>query len=181
LDPDETLSVASLALQNDLLTVNTVRLAVPTAINNLPNCNSLNLLLTKFHNKKTTVCKSKCKPINLHDEQIPAIERSTILVKIIANGVTYEPGDHLGIFPENQSNIVDGILKKITGFDNPDEILQLQILKENQTSNGKFKKINYIQFNVFKIYNGQVFLNHGSHTNAYLFALCAQCLVVFWI
>lgn len=52
--------------------------------------------------------------------------------------VEYEPGDHVGIFPANSQEIVDGILKRLTGVENNDEILQLQILKENHSTNGKF-------------------------------------------
>lgn len=50
--------------------------------------------------------------------------------------VDYEPGDHIGIFPENNKAIVDGILERLSGLDNADEILQLQVLKETHTTNG---------------------------------------------
>lgn len=50
----------------------------------------------------------------------------------------YEPGDHVGIFPANCQEIVDGILKRLTGVENHDEIVQLQILKENHSTNGKY-------------------------------------------
>lgn len=50
--------------------------------------------------------------------------------------VDYEPGDHVGIYPTNSSVIVNGILSRLCGVDNHDEILQLQILKETHTTNG---------------------------------------------
>lgn len=50
--------------------------------------------------------------------------------------VDYEPGDHVGIYPTNGSVIVNGILSRLCGVDNHDEILQLQILKETHSTNG---------------------------------------------
>lgn len=52
--------------------------------------------------------------------------------------VDYEPGDHVGIYPTNSSVIVNGILNRLCGVDDHDEILQLQILKETHSTNGKF-------------------------------------------
>lgn len=37
----------------------------------------------------------------------------------------------------NKRELVDGILKKLTGVTDPDENMQLQILNEKHTSNGK--------------------------------------------
>lgn len=73
---------------------------------------------------------------NLHGQ---SDNRSTILVKILTNDhdISFQPGDHVGIFAENRLEIVNGILKCLTGVENPDEILQLQVLKEHHTSNGK--------------------------------------------
>lgn len=53
--------------------------------------------------------------------------------------VDYEPGDHVGIIPVNRQEIVDGILSKLSGIDNPDDIIQLEVLKEYHTSNGTSK------------------------------------------
>ncbi|XP_013101350.2 nitric oxide synthase [Stomoxys calcitrans] len=131
LDPDESLSEASMALQNDSLTVNTVRL-VPAKTKG-----SLEQLLSKYHNKKVTCCQIKSSPHNLTNSGNG--EKTTILLEITAPGIDYEPGDHVGIFPSNRPEIVDGLLKRLTGFEDPDELLQLQLLKEKQTSNGIFK------------------------------------------
>lgn len=53
--------------------------------------------------------------------------------------VNYEPGDHVGVFPKNRTELVDGILERITGSEDPDAILQLQIQNEKHTSNGVIK------------------------------------------
>lgn len=80
------------------------------------------------------------KPLNLHRSATAA--RSTVLVEITANDVQYEPGDHVGILPANRKEIVDGILNRLSGVDSYDEILQLQLLKENHTTNGSLKHTN---------------------------------------
>lgn len=54
----------------------------------------------------------------------------------------------MGVLPMNRRDLVDGILEKLTGIANPDENLQLQVLNEKHTSNGKIKKMN---FNMSKI------------------------------
>uniref|UniRef100_A0A4Y0BMI3 Nitric oxide synthase n=1 Tax=Anopheles funestus TaxID=62324 RepID=A0A4Y0BMI3_ANOFN len=131
LDPEETLSDAAFALQSEL-SENTVRYAP------VSEYESLDRALSKFHNKKSMECSVKRNPINLHCE-MNGTERSTILVEIMAEGIDYEPGDHVGIFPANRKEIVDGIIERLTGVNDPDEMLQLQILKEKQTQNGVYK------------------------------------------
>ncbi|XP_031623820.1 nitric oxide synthase [Contarinia nasturtii] len=129
LDTDETFSSAT--LHNESLTIDTVRL-VPSA-ETIP----LDVQLGKYHNKNVVIGRTKVKPRNLH--RSATATRSTILVEIEANNVHYQPGDHVGIFPANRKEIVDGILNRLNGIDNFDEILQLQLLKENHTTNGVTK------------------------------------------
>lgn len=45
----------------------------------------------------------------------------------------------MGIFPANRAEIVDGIIKRLAGVSDPDEVLQLQVLKEKHTQNGVYK------------------------------------------
>lgn len=131
MDTDE--SISSATLQSDSITIDTVRL-VPVN-ETIP----LDVQLGKYHNKPNVVeCKTIRKPLNLHRSATAA--RSTVLVEIMANiNVDYKPGDHVAIFAANRKEIVDGILNRLTGVDNFDEILQLQLLKENHTTNGIFK------------------------------------------
>lgn len=126
LDTDESFSSATLHIES--LTIDTVRL-VPVN-ESVP----IDVQLGKYHNKNVVVGRTKAKPRNLH--RSATATRSTILVEIMANNVHYEAGDHVGIFPANRTGIVDGILNRLSGVDNFDEILQLQLLKENHTTNG---------------------------------------------
>lgn len=43
----------------------------------------------------------------------------------------------MGIFPANSKILVDGILNRLRGINSVDEIIQLQILQETHTNNGK--------------------------------------------
>lgn len=131
LDTDDTYSSAS--LHGEILTIDTVRL-VPVN-ESVP----LNRQLGKYHNKTTVVGKTKRKPQNLHHhlDAAASAPRSTILVEIAVNDVNYQPGDHVGIFPANRKQIVDGILERLSGVENFDEVLQLQLLKENHSTNGR--------------------------------------------
>lgn len=82
LDTDESFSNASLALQGETLTIDTVRMV------HVNDNTSLDKKLTKFHNKKALVCKLKNNSKNLHRHST-GTERSTIMVEIIANDVIY--------------------------------------------------------------------------------------------
>lgn len=98
---------------------------------------SLDTALSKYHNKKVHCCKIKEQPHNL--TKLSEGAKTTMLLEICAPGLEYEPGDHVGIFPANRTQLVDGLLERLVGVDNPNEVLQLQLLKEKQTSNGIFK------------------------------------------
>lgn len=55
--------------------------------------------------------------------------------------INYEPGDHVGVFPENSRVVVAGILKYLKGFEmTPDAPVQLEVLKEIQTQNTIMKR-----------------------------------------
>ncbi|XP_055836592.1 nitric oxide synthase isoform X2 [Episyrphus balteatus] len=131
LDADEGISDTYLLSQNDSLTINTVRLVPIQFEEKLEN------LLRKYHNKNVIKCSLKTTPINLTNSN--ENDKTTILLKISSPNVEYEPGDHLGIFPINNIDLVDGILQRLSGLEDPDQIVQLQILVEKQTPNGCFK------------------------------------------
>lgn len=61
--------------------------------------------------------------------------KSTVLLEFETN-LKYVPGDHVGVFAKNRPELVDKIIKRLKGAENPDEPVELQILKETQTSNG---------------------------------------------
>lgn len=130
LDEDEQYSSATLAMQGESMTIDNVRL-VP-----VDEFVPLDSQLAKYHNRNLIMGKVKQRPLTLH-EVASGDQRSTILVEFSANGVNYQPGDHVGVFPMNREEIVSGILQRLNGIDDYDGILQLQLLKENHSTNGK--------------------------------------------
>lgn len=129
LDTDETMSSASLVLQGDSMTIDTVRLVL------IKEMTPLDIQLAKYHNKTLLIGKVKRKPQSLHRE-FSAQERSTILIEFISKDAKYQPGDHVGVFPSNRFDIVDGILNRLSGNEDSEHILQLQMLKEKHSNNG---------------------------------------------
>jgi nitric-oxide synthase, brain len=75
------MSEASMTLKSETLTKENTRFQAVKDFN-IP----LSARLSKYHNKKVTVCKVKNKPINLHGGA--TTERSTVLVEIIIDSVS---------------------------------------------------------------------------------------------
>lgn len=121
--------------------------------------------LGKYHNKNVIVGKTAFKPKNLHYHMgTTAATRSTILVEMLVNDAQYEPGDHVGILPANRKEAVDGILQRLTGIENLDEVLQLQLLKEHHSTNGMFNTVDCVNFTFCLSFNKHKicisFINH---------------------
>lgn len=70
---------------------------------------------------------------NLHGEESA---KATLLLEF-KNSLPYKPGDHLGVFCANRSELVEGIIKRLKGVTSPDTPVELQSLQETHTSNGK--------------------------------------------
>ena len=54
-----------------------------------------------------------------------------------AKELNYQPGDHIAIVPANRQELVNDLLKSFKNLENPDEPVQLTVLKEVHTPNGK--------------------------------------------
>lgn len=92
--------------------------------------------LSKCHNRKVLRATLVSKK-NLHAMNSKS-ERTTLLLELQSDdGFTYEPGDHVGVFPCNRQELVDGIIGHLTLSIDPDTSVELQILKEKQSSTGK--------------------------------------------
>lgn len=61
--------------------------------------------------------------------------KSTLLLQF-KTPISYKAGDHLGVFAMNHYELVDKILNRLKDADDPTIPVELQILKETQTSNG---------------------------------------------
>jgi len=49
----------------------------------------------------------------------------------------YRPGDHVGMLATNREELVSGIIPYLQYDQDPDEPMELQMLKEKHTSTGK--------------------------------------------
>ncbi|XP_059613419.1 nitric oxide synthase [Phlebotomus argentipes] len=128
LDSDETTS--SWQAGKETITESTVRFTQAKSIPAMDNA------MGTFHHRKIVIGNLKKDPTNLQSGVSEHSERMTILVEIDAKGINYEPGDHVGIVPENRQDIVNGIIERLAGVENPDAPLQLEVLKESHTPNG---------------------------------------------
>ena len=66
--------------------------------------------------------------------------RQTILVKMETGGsseLTYVPGDHVGVYPANQAELVDGVLARLHNAAPPDQIIRTEFLHEVTTPLGE--------------------------------------------
>lgn len=131
-----------MTLQSESLTSQTVRFVTSKGSN-------ITTALAKCHNKKVrsllVLIDSKklfqvhasrlLRRTNLHGEKS---SRATLLLEF-ENNHTYNPGDHLGVYAENRPELVDKIIKRLKGVEDPDTPIELQMLKETHTSNGVMK------------------------------------------
>ncbi|KAI4462215.1 nitric oxide synthase-related [Holotrichia oblita] len=128
LDDDDALMEATITLQTENLTQTTVKFVEAKPMDEVTS-------ILKSHNKKISLCKL-LKRNNLHGENAM---RATLKLELESN-LHYNPGDHVGVYPKNKPELVDKILERLKGVDDLDAPMELQILKETQTSNGVVKQ-----------------------------------------
>jgi nitric-oxide synthase len=59
----------------------------------------------------------------------------------LSSDFPYAPGDHVGVYACNRKELVDGILSRLQTTTDPDQPVELQMQKENHTSNGKLQVV----------------------------------------
>ncbi|KAK9703975.1 FAD binding domain [Popillia japonica] len=128
LDDDDAILEATITLQTENLTQATVKFVEAKPMDEVAS-------ILKAHNKKISLCKL-LKRTNLHGENST---RATLKVELESN-LHYNPGDHVGVYPKNKPELVEKIIERLKGVDDPDAPVELQILTETQTSNGVVKQ-----------------------------------------
>ncbi|XP_017204583.2 nitric oxide synthase, inducible isoform X1 [Oryctolagus cuniculus] len=90
----------------------------------------LNRALSSLHAKNVMTMKLK----SLRNLQSPRSSRATVLVQLSCEGspgLSYLPGEHLGVCPSNQPALVQGILERVVDCPDPHQTVHLQILAES--------------------------------------------------
>ncbi|XP_043272207.1 nitric oxide synthase, salivary gland [Venturia canescens] len=131
LDDDETLLEVALSLGSEALTNSTVRFVEADP---QPIAKSL----SKCHNRNVTTCNMlKKTDLTTNDSGV-----TTLLLElddIAGMEISYKPGDHLGVFACNKSDLVEGILARMEPEMNFDVPVELQMQKQSHTPNGIVK------------------------------------------
>lgn len=125
LDTEDTLQEIDQMLHDVQISASTVRFVEAEERDMLTD-------LSRCHNRKISKIRLHTKR-NLHSDS--RTDKVTLLLELETDGISYEPGDHVGVFPCNRTELVDGIIKHL-GEGNPDKSVELQLLKEKQTSTG---------------------------------------------
>ncbi|XP_012275116.1 nitric oxide synthase, salivary gland isoform X2 [Orussus abietinus] len=131
LDDDETLLEAALLLGSETVSPSTVRFVEAKS-------QPVDKALQKCHNRHVTTCKLT-KRTTLSGNNSSG---TTILVEVDNQGsadVSYSPGDHLGVFACNKSDLVEGILMRLQTTFDWDAPVELQTQKQSHTPNGVIK------------------------------------------
>ncbi|XP_041104067.1 nitric oxide synthase, endothelial-like [Polyodon spathula] len=89
--------------------------------------------LSKLHKRKVF----QAKVVSTQNLQSPKSSRATILVRLDTGGqkeLQYLPGDHLGIFPTNQDELVQAVLSHISDAPPINETIAVEFLEKNGKS-----------------------------------------------
>lgn len=126
LDNDVNFIGATQILQAEAINASTVRLVESQEDDMIKG-------ILQSHNRKVQKCPLLGKR-NLHGK---GSTRATLLLEIDSGEkLQYLPGDHVGIFPCNRSELVEGIISHLDCSIDPDRPIQLQMLKETHTADG---------------------------------------------
>uniref|UniRef100_A0A667ZH76 Nitric oxide synthase 1 n=1 Tax=Myripristis murdjan TaxID=586833 RepID=A0A667ZH76_9TELE len=91
--------------------------------------------LYSIHKKKVYGAKM----LESQNLQSPKSNRSTIFVRLHTNNhdsLSYQPGDHLGIFPGNHEDLVTALIEKLEDAPPVNQIVKVEFLEERNTALG---------------------------------------------
>ncbi|KAK1328684.1 hypothetical protein QTO34_012259 [Cnephaeus nilssonii] len=76
-------------------------------------------------------------PVAVNVSQLSS--RSTIFVRLHTNGhqeLQYQPGDHLGVFPGNQDDLVNALIERLEDAPPINQLVKVELLEERSTALG---------------------------------------------
>ncbi|XP_017880719.1 nitric oxide synthase, salivary gland [Ceratina calcarata] len=131
LDDDDTLLEVALSLGSEALSVATVRFVEAEA-------QPIGRALSKCHHRNVTTC-NMFRKTNLSGDSSSGTTLLLELDDIASMEIAYKPGDHLGVFACNRTELVEAILKRVQTPVDPDVPIELQMQKQSHTPNGIVK------------------------------------------
>uniref|UniRef100_A0A8D0APC8 Nitric oxide synthase n=1 Tax=Sander lucioperca TaxID=283035 RepID=A0A8D0APC8_SANLU len=102
---------------------------------NIEKANNSLITLYSIHKKKVYGAKI----LESQNLQSPKSNRSTIFVRLHTNNhdrLSYQPGDHLGIFPGNHEDLVTALIDKLEDASPVNQIVKVEFLEERTTALG---------------------------------------------
>lgn len=97
----------------------------------------------QYHNKRVWTCRLANKQNLIDNSEGSKSDRVTLWLEIDVDEwaesekIMYRPGDHVGMYATNREELVSGIIPYLQYDQDPDEPMELQMLKEKHTSTGK--------------------------------------------
>ncbi|XP_032680802.1 nitric oxide synthase, salivary gland [Odontomachus brunneus] len=131
LDDDDTLLEVALSLGSEALSAATVRFV---EIEPQPIVKAL----SKCHNRNVTMC-NMLRRSNISGDESSGTTLLLELDDILGLDISYKPGDHLGVFACNRTELVERILQRVQSTFDVDTSIELQMQKQAHTPNGIVK------------------------------------------
>ncbi|XP_069181388.1 nitric oxide synthase-like protein isoform X2 [Procambarus clarkii] len=91
--------------------------------------------LSRSHGKRVRSCQVLVSR-NLHGQNASRWTQQVILNTEGINELDYSPGDHVAILPANRRELVDAVLARLDNCPDPDQPIQVLLLKEIHSING---------------------------------------------
>lgn len=104
-----------------------------------------NIAFAQYHNKNVWACRLANKQNLMSNSGDNKSDRVTLWLEIDVDDwaksekMMYRPGDHVGMLAANREELVSGIIPYLQYDQDPDEPMELQMLKEKHTSTGAEK------------------------------------------
>lgn len=101
------------------------------------------IAFAQYHNKKVWTCRLSNKQNLMSNSGDNKNGRVTLWLEIDVDDwansekMMYQPGDHVGMLATNREELVSGIIPYLQYDQDPDESMELQMLKEKHTSTGE--------------------------------------------
>lgn len=103
-------------------------------------------ILSKLHSRKVVSCQLKNRSLLVQNEKSKRTIIKCELSKSESHYMHYKVGDHLGVFASNRLELVEPILARLTNAPPPDQLVEVEKLKEKTIT---YSKIIFLSYSCF--------------------------------